>query len=75
MRNRHHRDGARAAAVEHAKIAEKIGGGLSQIARRGQIHRGDGAASAPGTAPGPNASSASPASSRPASSRTGVRGA
>src|ERR1700689_649479 len=38
MRYRHDRDGARAAQVERAKIAEKIGGGLIEIAARGQIH-------------------------------------
>ena len=46
MRNRHHRDGARALGVERAKIAEKIGGGLIEIAARGQIHhRGRGVSS------------------------------
>src|ERR1700688_2165289 len=38
MRHRHDRDGARALGVERAKIAEKIGGGLIEIAMRGQIH-------------------------------------
>src|ERR1700682_4343441 len=38
LRHRHHRDSARAAGVECAKIAEKIGGGLGEIAARRQIH-------------------------------------
>src|SRR3982074_1539900 len=38
MRHRHDSDGARAPRVERSKIAEKIGGGLSEIAMRGQIH-------------------------------------
>src|SRR5450759_856223 len=38
MRHRHDGDGARAAGVERAKITEKIGGGLIEIAARGQIH-------------------------------------
>src|SRR6202163_3305823 len=38
MRHRHHRDAARAPGVEGAKIAEKIGGGLGEIAAGGQIH-------------------------------------
>src|ERR1700694_5616741 len=38
MRHRHDRDGARRPGVEDAKIAEKIGGGLIEIAARGQIH-------------------------------------
>src|SRR3984893_2903848 len=38
MRHRHHRDAARAPRVEAAKIAEKIGGRLREIAARGQIH-------------------------------------
>src|SRR6202171_165064 len=38
MRHRHHRDGVRALRVEGAKIAEKIGGGLREIAPRGPIH-------------------------------------
>src|SRR3989337_1381222 len=37
MRDRHHRDGARAAGIEDAKIAEKIGGGLLDIAPRWQL--------------------------------------
>src|SRR5713226_959666 len=41
MRHRHHRDGMRALGVEAAKITEKIGGGLIEIAARRQIqHRG-----------------------------------
>ena len=40
MRHRHDGDGARASGVERAKIAEKIGGGLGEIAARGQIHHG-----------------------------------
>src|SRR5260370_7017956 len=40
MRYRHHRDGMRAPGVEDAKITEKIGGGLIEIAARRQIqHR------------------------------------
>ena len=43
VRNRHHRDGARALAVERAKMAEQIGGGLVEIAALRQIHhRGGG---------------------------------
>src|SRR6202035_3928451 len=42
MRHRHDGDGARAAQVERAKIAEKIGGGLIEIAARGQIHHRNG---------------------------------
>src|ERR1700678_1872094 len=38
MWHRHHRDGARAARVEGAKITEKIGGSLMEIAARRQIH-------------------------------------
>src|SRR3984893_4736707 len=38
LRHRHHRDGARALGVENAKIAEKGGVGLREIAMRGQIH-------------------------------------
>ena len=38
MRHRHHGDGARAFRIERAKIAEKIGGGLIEIAARGQVH-------------------------------------
>src|SRR5271168_212345 len=38
MRYRHDRDRARAPGVEDTKIAEKIGGGLGKIGRRGQIH-------------------------------------
>src|SRR5258708_11925833 len=38
MRYRHDSDGARAFCVERTKIAEKIGGGLVEIALRGQIH-------------------------------------
>jgi len=38
MRHRHHRDGARALLVERAKITEKIGRGLVEIAR-GTNHR------------------------------------
>src|ERR1700738_2960842 len=38
MRHRHDSDGARAPRVQRPKIAEKIGGGLSEIAMRGQIH-------------------------------------
>ena len=38
--NRHHRDGPRAAGIEGAKIAEKIGGGLPEIAALGQVHHG-----------------------------------
>src|SRR5258707_10456322 len=37
-RHRHDRDGARALRIERAKITEKIGGGLIDIAMRGQIH-------------------------------------
>src|SRR3981189_1098728 len=37
MRHRHDRDGARSLRVERAKIAEKIGGGLGEVAARGQI--------------------------------------
>src|SRR4030081_1766338 len=40
MWHRHHRDGMRALGVEAAKITEKIGGGLIEIAARRQIqHR------------------------------------
>src|SRR4051794_14504074 len=39
MRNRHHRNGARAFRVQRAKIAEKIGGGFIEIAARGQVHQ------------------------------------
>src|SRR3981189_2889531 len=50
MRHRHDSDGARAPRVERSKIAEKIGGGLSEIAMRGQIHhRGRGVNSRHGT--------------------------
>src|SRR3981081_1484499 len=38
MRQRHYGDGARAAHVERAKITEKMGGGLIDIAPSGQIH-------------------------------------
>src|SRR5258708_14398975 len=38
LRHRHHRDGARAPGVAGAKITEKIGGALIEIAARGQIH-------------------------------------
>src|ERR1700682_6654765 len=38
MRHRHDGDGARAPGIECAKIAEKIGGGLIEIAARRQIH-------------------------------------
>src|ERR1700687_3450432 len=38
MRHRHDSDGARALRIERAKITEKIGGGLREIAMRGQIH-------------------------------------
>src|SRR5450631_1903448 len=38
IRDRHHGDGARAFAVEGAKITEKMGGGLIDIAPRRQIH-------------------------------------
>ena len=75
MRHRHHRNGARAPGIERAKIAEKIGGGLSEIAAHGQIHHGWTRRQFPRWRRGPNASNASPASSRSASSRTGVRGA
>src|SRR5581483_12441099 len=40
--DRHHRNGPRARCVERAKIAEKIGGGLIEIAARRQIHDGGG---------------------------------
>src|SRR5882757_4213565 len=40
MRHRHHRDRARAPGIERAKITEKIGGSLNEIAARGQIHHG-----------------------------------
>src|SRR5882762_3506248 len=38
VRDRHHRDRARVPGVERAKIAEKVGGGLIEIAARGQVH-------------------------------------
>src|ERR1041385_2392125 len=40
IRHRHHRDRARTSCIEGAKIAEKIGGGFSEIAALGQVHRG-----------------------------------
>src|SRR5436190_19826162 len=38
VRDRHHRDRARVLGIERAKIAEQVGGGLVEIAARGQVH-------------------------------------
>src|SRR4051794_36696714 len=40
LRHRHHGDGAGAARIEGAKIAEKIGGGFTHITARRQVHHG-----------------------------------
>ena len=75
IRHRHDGDGARAVGVESAKIAEKVGGGLIEIAVRRQIHHYGSPRQLPAAHCEPNASSTSPGSMLKALSRTCVRGA
>ena len=37
MRHRHHGDGGRAGGIERAQMREQIGGGLDQVAARGEV--------------------------------------
>ena len=75
VRHRHHGDGAGAGGIERAQMREQIGRGLDQIAARREIEHASRRAAAPAASVGPKASSASPGSTRSASSRSGVRGA